>query len=168
MHFHRKLQLVFFGLREASARSHKTALGPVAESQNTRELNVTQRKEMRGDSQITHVIILTDSASLQMKSGMGSPDWDVSMVDIHLQNLLWVYCPGHTETKWNGRTDRLAGKATISSGFRLGRSEMLRSLRHYCGHKSKAITPAIAWRRTIFLQRTRAGPRQSDEHWNCF
>ena len=99
MHFHIKRQLECFGLREASARSHKTALGPVAASQNTRELNVTQRKEMRGDSQITHVIILTDSASLQMKSGMGSPDWDVSMVDIHLQNLLWVYCPGHAETK---------------------------------------------------------------------
>ena len=25
---------------------------------------------------------------------MGSPDWNVSMVDIHLRKLLWVYCPG--------------------------------------------------------------------------
>ena len=84
MHVHTKLQLECFGLHEAGARSHKTARGPVAASQNTRELSVTQRKEIRGDSQITHVIILTDSVSLQMKNGMGGPDWNVSMVDIHL------------------------------------------------------------------------------------
>ena len=34
----------------------------------------------------THAIILTDSMSLlqKVKSGMGSQDWNVSMVDIHL------------------------------------------------------------------------------------
>ena len=57
----------------------------------------------RGDSQTTHAIILTDSMSLlqQVKSGMGSPDWNVSMVDIHLQKLLWVYYPGHARAKGN-------------------------------------------------------------------
>ena len=46
----------------------------------------------RGDSQTTHAIILTDSMSLlqKVKSGMGSPDWNVLMVDIHLSNLLWT------------------------------------------------------------------------------
>ena len=45
-----------------------------------------------GDSRTTHGIILTDLISLlqKVKSGMGSPDWNVSMVDIHLRNLLWV------------------------------------------------------------------------------
>ena len=40
----------------------------------------------RDDSQTTHAIILIDSMSLlqKVKSGMGSPDWNVSMVDIHL------------------------------------------------------------------------------------
>ena len=46
----------------------------------------------RGDSQTKHAIILTDSMSLlqqqKMKSGMRSPDWNVSMVDIHLRKLL--------------------------------------------------------------------------------
>ena len=44
----------------------------------------------RGDSQTTQAIILTDSMSLLQKveSGMGSPDRNVSIVDIHLQNLL--------------------------------------------------------------------------------
>ena len=34
----------------------------------------------RGDSQTTHAIVLTDSVSLlqRVKSGMGSPDWNVS------------------------------------------------------------------------------------------
>ena len=49
----------------------------------------------RGDSRTTHAIILTDLMSLlqKVKNGMGSPDWNVLMVDIHLLKLLWVYCP---------------------------------------------------------------------------
>ena len=40
----------------------------------------------RGDSQTTHAIILTDLMSLlqKVKSGMGSPERNVLMVDIHL------------------------------------------------------------------------------------
>ena len=49
------------------------------------------------------------------------------MVDIHLRNLLWVYCPGHAGVKGNDRADRLAGKATLTSGLLLGSSEVLRS-----------------------------------------
>ena len=75
----------------------------------------------RGDSQTTHAILLTDSVSLlqKVKSGMGSPDWNVSTVDIHLRKLLWVYCPGHAGVKGNDRADRLAGKATLTSGLLL-------------------------------------------------
>ena len=53
------------------------------------------------------------------------------MVDIHLQKLLWVYRSGHAGVKGNDRADRLAGKATLTSGLLLERSEVLRSLRHY-------------------------------------
>ena len=53
------------------------------------------------------------------------------MVDIQHRKLLWVYCPGHAGVKGNYRADRLAGKATVISGLLLGRSEVLRSLRHY-------------------------------------
>ena len=45
--------------------------------------------------------------------------------------LLWVYCPGHAGVKENNRADRPEGKATITSGLRLGRFEVLRSLRRY-------------------------------------
>ena len=55
---------------------------------------------------------------------MESPDLNVSVVDIHLQKLLWVYCPGHAGV-------RLVGKATITNSLLLRRSEVLRSLRHY-------------------------------------
>ena len=93
----------------------------------------------RGDSQTTHAIILTDSTSMlqKVKSGMGSPDWTVSTVDIHLRKLLWVYCPGHAGVKGNDGADRLAGKATLISGLLLGRSEMPRSLRHYLRAQSQ-------------------------------
>ena len=35
------------------------------------------------------------------------------------------------EIKRNDRADRLAGKATITTGLRLERSQVLKSLRHY-------------------------------------
>ena len=40
---------------------------------------------------------------------------------------MWVYCPEHAGVKGNDRADRLAGKAVLTSGLLLGRSEMLRS-----------------------------------------
>ena len=69
--------------------------------------------------------------------GMGSPDWNVLMVDICLQKHLWVYCPWHARVKGNDRADRLAGKATLRSGLLLRRSEVLRSLRHYLWAQSQ-------------------------------
>ena len=92
-----------------------------------------------GDSRTSHAILLTDSMSLlqKVKSGMGSPDWNVSMVDIHLPKLLCVYCPGHGGVKGNDRTERLAGKATLTRGLLQGRSEMLRILRHYLWAQSQ-------------------------------
>ena len=92
-----------------------------------------------GDSRTTHAIILTDSLSRlqKVKNGIGSPNWSMSMVDIHLRKLLWVYCPGHAGVKGNDREDRLAGKAIITSSLRLGRSEVLRSLRRYMRAQSQ-------------------------------
>ncbi len=68
---------------------------------------------------------------------MGSPDRNVSMVDIHLRNLLWVYCPGYAGVKGNDRAHRLASKETLTSGLLLERSEVLRSLRHYLQAQSQ-------------------------------
>ena len=47
---------------------------------------------------------------------------NVLMVDICLQKLLRVYCPGHAGVKGNDRADRLVGKATLTNGLLLGRS----------------------------------------------
>ena len=49
----------------------------------------------------------------------------------NIENSCACTCPGHAGVKGNYRADRLAGKATIISGLLLGRSEVLRSLRHY-------------------------------------
>jgi len=59
------------------------------------------------------------------------------MVDIYLPKLQWMYCPGHAGVKGNDRADRLAGKATLTSGLLIGRSEVLRSLRHYLRAQSQ-------------------------------
>ena len=50
---------------------------------------------------------------------------------------IWVYCPGYAGVKGNDRADRLAGKATLTNGLLLGRSEVLRSLRHYLRAQSQ-------------------------------
>ena len=60
--------------------------------------------------------MLQDSCLL--KSGMATPDWHESMFDTHLRKHLWLYSPGHAGVKWNDRADRLAGKATLTSGLR--------------------------------------------------
>ena len=78
--------------------------------------------------------------------------------------------------KGNVRADRLAGTATLTSGLLLGRSEVLRSLRHLpsgtqprTSHHyrlEERVVDRGSTRLTIFLERTREGHRQSDEHWN--
>ena len=94
----------------------------------------------------------------------------------HLRKLMWVYCPRHAGVKGNDRADRLAGKAIITSGLRLGRYEVLRSLRHYLWVQSQKIPhrwPPREERRgkrkplTTFLEKARQGHRQSHEHWKC-
>ena len=95
--------------------------------------------DSRGYSQTRHAILLTYPMDLlqNVNSGMGSPDWNVSMVDSHLRKFLWVYCPGHAGMKGNDRAHRLAGKATLTSGLLLGSSEVLGSLRHYLRAQSQ-------------------------------
>jgi len=48
-----------------------------------------------------------------------------------------VYCPGYAGVKGNDQADRLAGKATHTSGLLLRRSEVLRSLKHYLRAQSQ-------------------------------
>ena len=98
------------------------------------------------------------------------------MVDIHRRKLQWVYCPEHAGVKGNVLADRLAGKATLTSGSLLGRSEVLRSLRHnlraqrQAHHTSDRLEERGeergSARRCSF--KGREGHRQPDEHWNCF
>ena len=72
---------------------------------------------------------------------LNASEWEVqtgtSMVAIQLRKPLWVYCPGHAREKGNDRADRLAGKATLTSGLLLERSEVLRSVRHYLWTQSQ-------------------------------
>ena len=64
---------------------------------------------------------------LQRLSAMGLA---CVVFNIHLQGLLWMYSLGNARVKGNDRADRLTGKVTIAS-LRVGRSEVLRCLRHY-------------------------------------
>ena len=49
---------------------------------------------------------------------MGSPDWNVSMVNIHFQKLQWVYCPGHARMrKMTEKVDRQAKQLSQAACF---------------------------------------------------
>ena len=86
---------------------------------------------------------------------------------------MWMYCPGYTGVKGNDRTDTMAGKAAITSGLRLGRSEVLRSLRYYlwaqsqrttCWHKAKDINHRLPGgeRRSSLKGREKANASQTN------
>ena len=81
------------------------------------------------DTQITHAVILTDSKNLLQKaeSGMGFPDWNRTMHSLWLQRLMWLYRSWQAGVSGNER----AGTADISSGPKLGRAVVLRSLRSF-------------------------------------
>ncbi|WP_419594232.1 RNase H family protein [Thiolapillus sp.] len=61
-------------------------------------------------------IILTDSMNLISKAnqGRGSPDWFQAMQHIHLESLMWMYCPAHAGVKGNEQADWLARNAVIT------------------------------------------------------
>ena len=100
----------------------------------------------------------------------------LSMVDIHLLSMVDIHLRKLLRVKGNDRADRLAGKATFTSDLLLGRSELLRSLRHYKraqnqGHhttdclEERGVERESA-RRSSMKGRERY--RQSDEHWKRF
>ena len=91
------------------------------------------RKRWQSDHTSHHPHRFNELATESEKQN-GSPDWNV---DIHLQTLLWVYCPGHAGVKGNDWADRLAGKATLTSGLLLRRSKVLGSLRPYLWAQSQ-------------------------------
>ena len=62
---------------------------------------------------------------------MGSLDWHVTRLAVYLRRLPVMFCPGHACVKENSGAERLAAKATATRGLRPGRSEVLRSLRHW-------------------------------------
>ena len=79
------------------------------------------------------VIILTDSMNLLQKidSGYGSPEWHKHMDSINSEQILWIYCPGHAGVQGNERADWLAGRAKVTDGLKLGRSDVIRNLRRH-------------------------------------
>ena len=68
----------------------------------------------RSDSWTANATIVSDSVSLlhEFKNETESPDRYVTMLDIHLQRFLWIYCPGRARVKGNDTADIFARKVT--------------------------------------------------------
>ena len=127
----------------------------------------------RRDSQITHnyTIILTDSMdSLKTRSENWNGEPTLTYVNVPyppsktpVDVLPWT-CLG----EGTDRAGKLAVKATITSGLRLARSEVMRSFRHYQRAQSQRYHIFDPLRRrkrkhpTIFLERRGKGHLESD------
>ena len=118
------------------ARHEDSAAYTVSTSSLTMEVEAVTHAlrwiALRGESRTTHAIILTYSMSF-LQSVQSVPRLECVKGRHSHFNALWVYCYGSAGVKGNYRADRLAGKETVASGLHLGRSEVLRSLRHYLG-----------------------------------
>ena len=100
-------------------------------------------------------------------------DFNISVgVWHHPFKTRWLCRPGQATVKENDPTDRPVGKATVTSGLRLGSLELEarpaglkpgtphhRSLGGEWRGKRKCLM--------IFLERWKKCPHQSDKHWNC-
>ena len=60
-----------------------------------------------------------------------------NQLNIHLHRLRRMHCPGQAAFTDNDWADRLAGNAATTSDLWLGRSEVLRSSRHYLSAQSQ-------------------------------
>ena len=107
---------------------------------------VIVRPHMPSSSQIQWACYKKWKVEWEAKTGMCR--WSRST----LESSCRLYCPGHAGVKGNDRADRLAGKATLTSGLLLGRSEVLRSLSHYLRAQIQDITPSIAWSREAWKE----------------
>ena len=92
----------------------------------------------RGDSRTPHAILLTDSMSMlqnvEREAETGMCQWSTSTFET---SFGYTSCPEYAGMKANDRTDRMASKATPTSGSLVGRAEVLRSLRHYLQAQSQ-------------------------------
>jgi len=64
----------------------------------------------RSDSWTANATIVSDSVSLlhEFKNEREGPDRYVTMLDIHLQRFLWIYCPERARIKGNDTADTLS------------------------------------------------------------
>ena len=125
------------------------------------------------DSQSTHAIFVRDSAGNQNWKAELEARPRLACVNVGHPTLK-TPVDGNSGVRGNHRTDRLAGKAIITSSLRLRRSEILRNLKH------KGIKPRPSHYRSpegercremkrseisLEVEKTRAGHRQYE---HCF
>ena len=120
--------VLLFSARNNQAINFLTEMSPMSPMPYTGlPQEVTVRPHMPSSSQIPWGCY---------KKWIEERESQTKMVDIPLPKLLLVYCPGHAGVKGTDRANRLAGKATLTSGLLLGKLEVL-SLRHYLWAQSQ-------------------------------
>ena len=71
---------------------------------------------------------------MEWEAQTGMCQWSISTFEKSCGCTAWDM---PDRVKGNDRTDRLAGKATLTSGLLLGKSEVMRNLRHYLRAQSR-------------------------------
>ena len=140
-----------------------------------------KQSPMPSAASTTHAMIVPDSMSLRqkVKNEMGSPDWNVSMVKIHLRKLCG--CTTLNMPKWMETTEQIDWWAkqpsqVACSGvvWKLWNVEKFETwpvgtkprISHHWSPGGEGLKKEAL---EIFPEKNEKGPlRQSDEHWNRF
>ena len=97
------------------------------------------------------LIKLRTCSLCQSRAGMGSSDWHVTIFDIHLQRLPWMYCTGHASqgkwlSRWTGAVKQPSHVVWILEDLKCLGVFLLGVWDTTSGHKAKGSMPLITQR----------------------
>jgi ribonuclease HI len=77
-------------------------------------------------------VIVTDSQSVLRKVETGElrRNWTDLLMHSRIEQLTWIYCPGHAGVQGNDQTDRLAGRTPIEGVLQWDKSDLLMAVRY--------------------------------------
>ena len=130
-------------------------------------------------AQITHSIILTDLMNplRKIESGIGCPDWHTAMHSLRLQRFQSICCPGYAGVSGNGRTDRWASTADVTSVCCLAGQRCLEAWGAFWTWTGQSIIALISSRTEEWKKEATDSPAPEEgndlcstrqKHWHSF
>jgi ribonuclease HI len=91
---------------------------------------VTAAMRWLSETLVNRAVIVSDSQSMirKVQNGWLRHEWKACIETSALQELVWIYCPGHAGVRGNERADVLASKAPVVGTLDMDRGDILKSI----------------------------------------